>query len=97
VRTGFGTDLIGPLDRHQCLEFSLRAEVLSPFEILRSATSVNAEILGAGKRLGRVAEGYVADLIVVDGDPLRDVSLFREDGRHVPFVMKGGTLLKGCP
>jgi imidazolonepropionase-like amidohydrolase len=97
VRTGFGTDLIGPLDRHQCLEFSLRAEVLSPFEILRSATSINAEILGAGKRLGRVAEGYVADLIVVDGDPLRDVSLFQEDGRHVPFVMKGGTLLKGRP
>ncbi|HEX4713209.1 hypothetical protein [Phenylobacterium sp.] len=46
VRIGFGTDLIG-LDRHQCLEFSLGSEVLSPVEILKSATSVNAGILRA--------------------------------------------------
>jgi imidazolonepropionase-like amidohydrolase len=97
VKVGFGTDLIGPLDRHQCLEFSLRSEVLPPVDILRSATSVNADILGAGDRLGRVAEGYLADLIVVDGDPLRDLSLFQEDGRHVPVVMKAGVLLKGEP
>jgi imidazolonepropionase-like amidohydrolase len=94
ARIGFGTDLIGPLDQHQCLEFSLRREVLSPFEILRSATSVNADILRAGDRLGRVAEGYIADLIVVDGDPLEDISLFHDDGRHVPVVMKAGVLLK---
>lgn len=92
--TGFGTDLIGPLDHHQCLEFTLRRDVLSPFDILRSATSVNAQILRQGHRLGRVAEGYIADLIVVDGDPLRDVSVFQSDGRHVPVVMKGGVMMK---
>jgi imidazolonepropionase-like amidohydrolase len=97
ARIGFGTDLIGPLDRHQCLEFELRSEVLSPLEILRSATSVNADILRAGDRLGRVAEGYLADLIVVDGNPLDDLSLFQEDGRHVPVVMKAGVFLKGEP
>jgi imidazolonepropionase-like amidohydrolase len=94
VQTGFGTDLIGPLDRHQCLEFSLRREVLSPFEILRSATSVNAAILRAGTRIGRIAEGFAADLIVVAGNPLEDVSLFQEDGRNVPIVVKGGAFLK---
>ncbi|MDB5497183.1 MAG: amidohydrolase [Phenylobacterium sp.] len=97
ARIGFGTDLIGPLDRHQCLEFSLRREVLSPFEILKSATSVNADILRAGDRLGRVTPGYLADLIVVDGNPLDDVGLFQEDGRLVPIVMKGGVFLKGEP
>jgi imidazolonepropionase-like amidohydrolase len=94
VRLGFGTDLLGVLDRHQCLEFPLRREVLAPIDILRSATSINADILRQGHRLGRVAPGYVADLIVVDGDPLRDVTLFQDDGRNVPMVMKAGGFLK---
>lgn len=97
ARIGFGTDLIGPLDRHQCLEFELRAEALSAVEILRSATSGNAAILGAGDRLGRIAEGYIADLILVDGDPTADLTLFKDDGRHVSMVMKAGQFLKGAP
>ncbi len=97
ARIGFGTDLIGVLDRHQCLEFELRREVLQPVDILRSVTSVNASILGAGDRIGRVSEGYVADLIVVDGDPLTDIALFQDDGRNVPLVMKAGAFLKGLP
>jgi imidazolonepropionase-like amidohydrolase len=93
VRVGFGTDLIGPLDRHQATEFAIRREILEPVEILRQATSVNAEILNEGSRLGRVQEGYLADLIVVDGDPLQDVSVFDETGSRVPFVMKAGEVL----
>jgi imidazolonepropionase-like amidohydrolase len=95
VRMGFGTDLIGELDRHQCTEFTIRREALDAIDILRSATSVNAEIIGAADSIGRVAPGLVADLIVVDGDPLRDVSVFQEDGRNVPLVMKGGRIVKG--
>jgi imidazolonepropionase-like amidohydrolase len=94
VSVGFGTDLIGPLHVHQCTEFELRREVFTPFEILRSATSVNAMILRQGHRLGRVAPGYAADLIVVDGNPLEDLSCFTADGRHVPVVVKGGELMK---
>ncbi len=94
VRIGFGTDLIGELDRHQCIEFTLRSEVMTPFEILRSATSINAEIIRQGNWIGRVAEGYAADLIVVDGDPLRDIALLAADGSKVPLVMKGGLVLK---
>jgi imidazolonepropionase-like amidohydrolase len=93
VRVGFGTDLIGPLDRHQAIEFRLRREVLEPVDILRSATSVNAEILNQGDRLGRIDDGYLADLIVVDGNPLHDVSLFDETGSNVPLVLKGGELV----
>jgi imidazolonepropionase-like amidohydrolase len=93
VRIGFGTDLIGPLDRHQATEFTIRREILEPLEILRQATSVNAEIINEGTRLGRVQEGYLADLIVVDGDPLQDVSLFDETGSRVPFVMKAGEIV----
>lgn len=94
VRIGFGTDLIGDLDRHQATEFSIRAEVFEPVDILRSATSVNAEIIGQGETLGRIAPGFTADLIVVDGDPLSDLSLFDESGSHIAVIMKAGALVK---
>jgi imidazolonepropionase-like amidohydrolase len=94
VRIGWGTDLIGELDRDQCTEFELRREIFSPVEILRQATSINAEIMRQSSRLGKVAPGFEADLIVVDGDPLKDVALFTEDGRNVPLVMKAGEIMK---
>src|SRR5262249_35114558 len=75
VKIGFGTDLLGALHREQSREFSLRAEVLSPLEILRSATSVNAELLERTGELGVVAAGALADLIVVDGNPLKDLGV----------------------
>jgi imidazolonepropionase-like amidohydrolase len=94
VRVGFGTDLIGELERLQATEFTIRREILQPIDILRSATSVNAEILRQQGRIGRVARDLLADLIVVDGNPLADVTLFDEQGTRVPVVMKGGTLFK---
>jgi imidazolonepropionase-like amidohydrolase len=94
VRVGFGTDLIGELERLQATEFTIRREILQPIDILRSATSVNAEILRQQDRIGRVVPDLLADLIVVDGDPLGDVTLFDEAGTRVPVVMKGGKLMK---
>jgi imidazolonepropionase-like amidohydrolase len=89
VRMGLGTDLLGELHDHQSRELTIRAEVLAPVEILRAATSVNAEILGKKGELGVVAPGALADLVVVDGDPLRDISLVADE-RNLPLVMKGG-------
>jgi imidazolonepropionase-like amidohydrolase len=94
VRIGWGTDLIGELDRDQCTEFTLRREIFSPVEILRQATSINAEIMRQSSWLGQVAPGFAADLIVVDGDPLKDIGLFTEDGRNVPLVIKAGAIVK---
>jgi imidazolonepropionase-like amidohydrolase len=54
------------------------------------ATSLNADALGMKDRIGAVASGYEADLIVVDGDPLSDITALR----RVVFVMKGGKVLK---
>jgi imidazolonepropionase-like amidohydrolase len=94
VTVGFGTDLIGSLDRHEATEFQIRGEVLAPIDVLRSATSVNAEIIGQGEHLGRVAPGYLADLIVVDGDPLQDLGLFDEHGTKVELIMRGGEIVE---
>jgi imidazolonepropionase-like amidohydrolase len=94
VKVGFGTDLLGILHREQSREFLLRAEVLSPLEVLRSATSVNAELLVRAGELGVIAPGAVADLIVVDGNPLKDLGVLQEEGRYIPVIMKAGELHK---
>ena len=63
---------------------------MSPLEVLRSATSVNARVLRLGEQIGSVKAGWLADLIAVEGDPTRDVSALRK----VKLVMKGGQLFK---
>lgn len=90
VKLGFGTDLLGPLHRHQRDEFRLRAQVETPFEILQSATSVNASILGMDGLLGTIAPGAFADLLIIDGDPLTNISLLYEDSTAVHSVWKAG-------
>ena len=94
VRMGFGTDLLGESHRHQSLEFSLRAEVASPHEVIRCATLDNAELLNLAGEIGVIAEGARADLIAVDGNPLEDLNLLQEQGRHLPLIMAGGRLHK---
>jgi imidazolonepropionase-like amidohydrolase len=59
-------------------------------EALRSATVVAAELMGWQDRVGRIAEGFAADLIAVAGDPLEDVGILAE----VPIVMKAGMVVK---
>jgi len=94
VRVGLGTDLLGELHRYQSRELSLRAEVLGAAEVLISATSLNAAILQMDGHLGVVAEGALADLLVVDGDPLADISLLERQGDTLAAVLKDGAFVK---
>ena len=94
VKMGFGTDLLGEQHTRQGTEFSIRSEVLSPFDILHSATAVNAEILQMQGKLGVIKAGAFADLLVVDGDPLADISLLATDGRHLTHIMVDGRFVK---
>jgi len=94
VKIGFGTDLLGPMHRYQSHEFMIRAEVMSPFDIIRSATNVNAKLLNRAGELGVVTPGARADLIVVDGDPLADLSLLDGQGEHLTHIMKDGVFYK---
>lgn len=94
VAMGFGTDLLGAMHRHQLNEFRIRGEVLSPREILASATTVNARILDRSEELGVIAPGAYADLIATDGDPLRDIEVWSGEGARVALVIKGGAVYK---
>lgn len=94
VKMGFGTDLVGQTHTRQGTEFSLRREVLEPFDILHSATAINAEILNMQGQLGVVAPDALADLLVVDGNPMHNIELLAANGAHLSVIMNDGRLNK---
>jgi len=94
VKLGFGTDLLGPMHRYQSREFVIRAEAMAPFDIIRSATAVNAELLNRAGELGVITPGACADLIAIDGNPLSDISLLDGQGDHLTHIMKDGVFYK---
>jgi imidazolonepropionase-like amidohydrolase len=68
----------------------MAAHGMPPLRVLQAATLVNAELLGWGERIGSVEPGRLADLVAVEGDPLRDIRAVR----RVRFVMKGGQVVR---
>ena len=96
VKIGFGSDLLGQLQNDHCHEFMLRREAMSAPEIIRSATLVNAEIVRQEGKIGELIPGAHADLLVVDGDPYRDLSVFRSDGRNLAAIMLAGRFVKNA-
>jgi imidazolonepropionase-like amidohydrolase len=94
VVMGYGTDLLGDMHRRQSEEFEIRGRVLPPDEVIASATSVAARIVGMEGRIGAVSPGALADLIVVDGNPLADLSVLGGQGERIPAIMKGGRFVK---
>ena len=67
---------------------------MTPHEVIVAATATNAEMMGRKGELGIVTANALADLIVVDGDPLKDLGLLDDQGGHMPFIMKGGEIHK---
>jgi imidazolonepropionase-like amidohydrolase len=88
VRIGFGTDLMGVLEDEQLAGLRLQIEVEGPIEALRSATSVNADLLRRPD-LGRVQPGAVADLLVLPGDPFRQPELLWDSVERRTVIKNG--------
>lgn len=97
VKLGFGTDLIGELHSRQNQEFLLRGEIQSAAEVLRSATSINAALVLRAGQLGEVREGACADLLLVDGDPLRDLGVLADPRRNILAVISRGRVVRERP
>jgi imidazolonepropionase-like amidohydrolase len=71
------------------MEMELMVEYgMKPIAVLRSATSVNAEVFGYGDKVGRIKNGLLADIIAVEGDPSSDIKTIRD----IKFVMKNGMI-----
>lgn len=91
ARIGFGTDLLGSLMDRQSDEFAMRRDVMGAAEVLRSATIVNAELLGESGRLGEILPGAHADLLILDDDPLADIAVLSDPARLL-LVMSAGVI-----
>ncbi|KAJ6005747.1 hypothetical protein N7451_003691 [Penicillium sp. IBT 35674x] len=90
----YGSDLLGPLGSAQTHEFALRSQVLKPVEVLRSATVNPAKMMGWEDAIGQIKEGFHADVVVLDKNPLKDVTIFDRPEKHVLAVMKDGRVYK---
>lgn len=95
VTVGFGSDMLGEeLHAYQSDEFAVRAKVVGNVEALRSATCIAAEITRDKGARGTMSVGAAADLVVVTGDPVEDISLLLGQGEHIPYVIKDGVCVK---
>jgi imidazolonepropionase-like amidohydrolase len=90
VPIAFGTDLLGAMHARQTSEYALRRPAMTPVEILQSATCVAAEVHGRSGELGAVEPGALADLLVLEGDPTRDLAPLEAPEKGLAAVMKGG-------
>jgi imidazolonepropionase-like amidohydrolase len=106
VKLAWGTDFLfePDLNAQQNLYLLRLKSVFTPAELLRLATHDNAQLLALSGprspyqgRLGVVAEGALADLILVAGDPLRDIDLIGDPSRSFVMIMKDGVIVKGGP
>src|SRR5438034_7965640 len=92
-KIGSGSDLLGDMMTQRAVEFELKGQVMKPMEVLLSATKVNAELFRMHDRIGSVEPNKLADLIVVQGNPLKNLRVFQvQDNLRV--IMKGGRLYK---
>ncbi|MGC2201466.1 MAG: amidohydrolase family protein [Stellaceae bacterium] len=95
VPIAFGTDLWGPeAQKSQLREFEMRMELDGAADIVRSATAINAELLMQRGKLGTIAPGAYADLLILDGDPLADVRVLLNPVKNLKLIMKDGVIHK---
>ena len=90
IRDRFGTDLLGEMHSLQLEELMMRGAVQTPYEVLKSATSINAEIVQQSGSIGCIQPGAFADLLIVDGNPLEDLSLLYRSNNAITGIMKNG-------
>ena len=94
VKIASGSDLLGPMQIYKAMELALKARVLGPMGALVATTKTNAELLNREKDLGTVEAGKLADIIVVDGDPLTNIDVLQQYQEKITLIMKGGWIYK---
>ncbi|MBI3782424.1 MAG: amidohydrolase family protein [Deltaproteobacteria bacterium] len=93
LKIASGSDVLGSMQPFKSMELGLKAEVLGAHAAILSATRTNAELFGLADEIGTVESGKRADLIVVDGNPLDDISLL-QNADNIVLVMRDGQVFK---
>ena len=102
IATGFSTDLISGMYPLLTREFTERAMYWTPAEVLRQATSESAAIIRMSGKLnrhgnfGEIREGWLADLVLINGEPLEDISVLRDPAANLALIMKDGKIVKNA-
>ncbi len=94
IKIGSGSDLLGPMQVHKGETLELQARVLGAMGALVATTKTNAEIMGIDDQLGTVEAGKLADLILVNGDPLKDIGLFKDYQKNISLIIQDGQIYK---
>ncbi|WVR08394.1 hypothetical protein IAU60_005449 [Kwoniella sp. DSM 27419] len=96
VQICFGTDLLNSMHALQTEEFTIRSVVLSSPVILRQATVNAARMLGLEGKLGVIAPDAIADLIVLERNPLDDITILDRPEKNLVAVIQEGRLATGA-
>ena len=94
VKIGSGSDLLGPMQLYKAGALECHARVMGPMGALLAATKTNAEIIRQEKRLGTIESGKLADLILVDGNPLADISILQRYQEKIVLILQDGRIYK---
>ena len=93
VKIAYGSDLLGGMHRHQSREFRIRAQVQTAADVIKSATLVAADLLNMSGEIGQLLPGTRADLLLLDGDPVADLTVLAEPAAHVLTVVQDGVVV----
>lgn len=95
VKLGLGTDLLGELHAHQSREFLLRAEIQPALDVIKAATSINAEMMMMAGELGEISVGALADVLILRRNPLEDVRVLADPEATIDAIVSRGRIVRG--
>ena len=90
---GSGSDMVGDGQYHKNMELELKSRVMGPMKSILSATRENARLLHQEDRIGSLENGKYADIILIKGDPLKDMSIF-QNRDNIKIILQGGNFYK---
>eukprot|EP00746_Dinoflagellata_sp_MGD_P123681 gnl/MRDRNA2_/MRDRNA2_58301_c0_seq1.p1 gnl/MRDRNA2_/MRDRNA2_58301_c0~~gnl/MRDRNA2_/MRDRNA2_58301_c0_seq1.p1 ORF type:complete len:422 (-),score=76.14 gnl/MRDRNA2_/MRDRNA2_58301_c0_seq1:201-1466(-) len=94
VKICFGTDCLADMHKHQLNGLALHARIQPPADVIRTATCTCASLLNRAGKLGVVQVGAAADLLLIDGDPLKEIAILQDPEKRLCVIMKGGVIYK---